>query len=430
MDPGRTIRTILQVGVVDGFTFEETRKIKALNFGVLLAFPLQVFFCSLNSWTGHYLLALINGLMATANVLTMVLQYYRRYQLARCIYVIGILIIFTYVPVYFHNSTEYILILNIAAILLLFDNKAVYCFFILLDAACFVFVKVSIGFITPIAELSAYRNILSLATFFFFFTIVLLYYRRQQTIYQKKLEKINEFLNEKSRGLEELNKTKEKIFSILSHDLRQPLISVKSLLHLMDKNALSQETFFQMSRKVNSSLDHIILSLDNTLNWSISQLNGIQSRPETLTLYEIAGNVYDLLQENIQSKNLIYIDNIQVTAKVYADKEQVTIILRNLLSNAIKFTRPGGMIHLSVLEKTYYWEVNIEDTGIGMDEEMIGKLFNSAHLFTRRGTENEKGTGLGLTLIKELIQKNEGDISVKSSPGKGTIFSVLLKKAV
>jgi signal transduction histidine kinase len=174
----------------------------------------------------------------------------------------------------------------------------------------------------------------------------------------------------------------------------------------------------------------MLLSLDNTLNWSISQLNGFRTNPENLDLYEVAGNVYEFLEENIQGKNIVYIDNIQVNARVSADKEQLTIILRNLLSNAIKFTRTGGLIHLFAKEHASHWEISIEDNGIGMDEEMLGKLFNTDEHFTRRGTANEKGTGLGLRLIKELIQMNEGNISVASTPGKGTIFSVMLKKAV
>jgi signal transduction histidine kinase len=119
-----------------------------------------------------------------------------------------------------------------------------------------------------------------------------------------------------------------------------------------------------------------------------------------------------------------------MAAKVYADREQVTIILRNLLSNAIKFTRTGGLIHLFANDRASHWEINVEDNGVGMDEEMIGKLFTADGHFTRRGTDNEKGTGLGLRLIKELIQMNEGELSVASTPGKGTTFSVLLKKAV
>lgn len=426
----KLIRTILHIGVHSNLPFEETRKIKALNFGIMLSFPLQVFFGCLNVVNHYYLLALFNGLLATGNILAAILQHYGYVKVARGLYITGVIFFFTYTPIHFHNSSEYVLILNIAAILLLFEHTTTYCILILVDMACFVFVKISIGFVTPIAELSTYRNILSLATFFLCLTGILIYHRRQQMIYQARLEKMNDDLNKRSESLESLNKSKEKIFSILSHDLRQPLISVKSLLYLMNQNAVSSSTLLEMSGKINSSVDHMLLSLDNTLNWSISQLNGIRSSPENIDLYEIAGNVHEFLEENIQSKNLVYIDNIQVNAQVYADKEQLTIILRNLLSNAIKFTRTGGLIHLFAKEQPTYWEIHIEDNGIGMDDEMIGKLFNADEHFTRRGTANEKGTGLGLRLIKELIQMNEGDISVTSTSGKGTTFSITLPKAV
>ena len=321
------------------------------------------------------------------------------------------------------------LILDMAAILLLFDNKTVCISLIVLDAFCFIFVKTSMNFITPVDQMTATRNIINLIAFFICLTTILFYYRHQQKIYQAKLEKINIYLNEKSKGLEDLNRSKEKIFSILSHDLRQPLVSVKSLLQLMNRQALSKEAFKDLSGNVNQSLDNIMLSLDNTLNWSINQLKGIRTKPEPVNLYEIAGNVYELLEENICRKSILFIDNIQVLAKVYADREQVTIILRNLVSNAIKFTHTGGLIHLSAKEMSTCWQLSIEDNGIGMDDEMMRKIFDSGQHFTRPGTANEKGTGLGLRLVRELVQKNEGEISVTSLPGKGTTFSLHLKKA-
>ncbi|HTI09348.1 MAG TPA: HAMP domain-containing sensor histidine kinase [Puia sp.] len=430
MSRSKLLNTILHIGVRPDFSFGEAKKVKALNFAIMVGMPLQLIFSLINAANGYHLLALLNASMAISNISTTILQHFGHYKIARTLYITGLIAFFTYTPIHYHNSTEYILILNVAAILLLFDQTRVYYALILLDMSCFIFVKVSIGFVTPIAELPLYRNILSLLTFFLCLTFILAYYRRQQMLYHHTLERMNDELNLRSENLENLNKSKEKIFSILSHDLRQPLISVKSLLYLMNKNAVSTTTLLEMSDKINNNLDHMILSLDNTLNWSINQLNGIRTNPENIDLYEVAGNVYDLLEENIQGKNLVFIDNIQMAAKVFADREQVTIILRNLLSNAIKFTRTGGLIHLFANDRTSHWEINVEDNGVGMDEETIGKLFKTDIHFTRRGTDNEKGTGLGLRLIKELIQMNEGELTVASTPGKGTIFSVLLKKAV
>ncbi|MDR3714912.1 MAG: HAMP domain-containing sensor histidine kinase [Puia sp.] len=402
----------------------------ALNFGIVLGVPFKGAFLVLNLLSGNYFLAFLNGLMLFGNLTMYALQRKKQYVTARFMMVIGIMIFFTYIPIYFHNSSEYMLLLDMAAILILFDSKAACITLIVLDACCFIFVKASLHFVTPVDEATTVRNIVNLVAFFICLTTILFYYRHQQKIYQAKLEKMNLYLNGKSKGLEDLNRSKEKIFSILSHDLRQPLISVKSLLQLMNRQALSKEAFRDLSANVNQSLDSIILSLDNTLNWSINQLKGIRTRPEPVNLYEIAGNVYELLQENICRKSILFIDNIQVLAKVYADKEQVTIILRNLVSNAIKFTNTGGLIHLSAKEKSTSWELSVEDNGIGMDDEMIRKIFDAEQHFTRLGTANEKGTGLGLRLVKELVERNDGDISVTSLPGKGTTFSLHLKKAV
>jgi signal transduction histidine kinase len=430
MNLRKHLQTFLHTGIVKGLSFDERKKIMALNFGIALGIPFKSLFLVVNLFSGYYYLAFINGLMVLSNLAMYTLQRKKRYMAARYIMVVGIMVFFTYIPLCYHNSSEYMLILNMAAILLLFDDKTVCVSLIVLDSCCFIFVKVGFNLIVPFHELTATRNIVNLITFFICLTTVLFYYRRQQQIYQAKMEKINIYLNEKSKGLEDLNRSKEKIFSILSHDLRQPLVSVKSLLQLMNRQALSKEAFKDLSENVNQSLDNIMMSLDNTLNWSINQLKGIRPKPEPVNLYEIAGNVHELLQDNIFRKSILFIDNIQVLAKVYADREQVTIILRNLVSNAIKFTHTGGLIHLSAKEMSTSWQLSIEDNGIGMDEEMMRKIFDSGQHFTRPGTANEKGTGVGLRLVRELVQMNDGEISVTSLPGKGTTFSLHLKKVM
>src|ERR1700730_4176727 len=173
----KKIRELLHIGVINGSSFEDTRKIMALNFGVLLTVPLQLFFSLLNVFSGYYFLAFLNSMMVLGNVTISLLQYYRHFRIARVMYVAGVMAFFTYTPIYYHNSAEYVLILNIAGILLLFDHKPVFLLLIALDVVCFLFVKTHIGFVEPAARLGEFRNIGSLLVFFIALTLILLYYK-------------------------------------------------------------------------------------------------------------------------------------------------------------------------------------------------------------------------------------------------------------
>lgn len=241
---------------------------------------------------------------------------------------------------------------------------------------------------------------------------------------------VNKQLRLQKEALEQASFQKDKIFSILSHDLRMPISSLSSVLNLVEKQSLSEEAFAKIKHALGKQVTSLNTTLDNLLLWSRNQMEGVTNvQPTDCLLYDIAENNRHLLTEAANQKRILIHNEVPLLAKAYADKYHVDIILRNLLLNAIKFTEDGGEVTIQCKELGEYVILEVADTGIGMTPEQIEKLFKINTHFTTSGTKNEKGAGLGLLLCKEFAEANQGKLSVISEPGNGTMFSITLPKS-
>jgi len=247
--------------------------------------------------------------------------------------------------------------------------------------------------------------------------------------YQKEeLARKNRVIEEKSAELARLNTTKDKLFSIIGHDFRSPLQSLKGMLDLISRGNLTQTEFNLYSRELKNKIDIVYMNLNNLLNWSVMQLQGIQTKPVTLKIKDVADEIVHMYKEASQQKGIFLCNNIPDEVSAFADRDHTHLIIRNLVGNAVKFTS-SGTITLSAYCTEDFVAVNVEDSGIGIAKEDVDKLFNNQSLWTSKGTNNEKGLGLGLHLCKEFIEKNYGELSVKSTIGIGTTFTFTLRKA-
>jgi two-component system, sensor histidine kinase and response regulator len=270
-------------------------------------------------------------------------------------------------------------------------------------------------------------------TFVVLLLIVLLISKHKVTKAKHKLElqteelaRKNEEIEQKSLELGKLNVTKDKIFSIIGHDLRSPLQSLKGLLELISFQNLSQEEFYSYSKDLKNKIDVIYVNLNNLLNWSVMQLQGIQTKPSVIDLSVLANEVFGLYTEVSNQKNVLLVNEIGDEVRAMADRDHIHLVLRNLLSNAIKFTPQEGLVRVTSEKKENNVEINIADSGVGIAGSDLEKLFIKDTLWTVNGTNNEKGLGLGLLLCKEFIEKNNGKLSVYSEVGIGTTFTVTL----
>ena len=237
-------------------------------------------------------------------------------------------------------------------------------------------------------------------------------------------EKINLYIAE----LKDLNATKDKFFSIIAHDLKNPFNNILGFSELLKEEVRGNDldAIEQYSNLIYSSAHQTFRLLENLLDWANTHRGHMDFCPEKLSLKEIAADITDNLKQFAIKKNITLTNNITDDTIVQADRNMFKSILRNLLTNGIKFTPKEGKIELSSVVHDHHVEISIKDNGIGMNEKMRKQLFRLDVNHSALGTNDEKGTGLGLLLSKEFVQKHNGNIYVESAPGKGSTFKVVL----
>lgn len=241
--------------------------------------------------------------------------------------------------------------------------------------------------------------------------------------FNKQLQIKTTALEKRENELNLINATKDKLFSIIGHDLRGPINALGSVLGLVKNNEITVAEFFDFTPKLKNDVDAISFTLNNLLSWGRSQMSGSVTNPSHINLFELINNNENFLRELTYNKSIHIKNYVSEKSIVWADKNQIDLLIRNLLSNAIKFTNDKGIITISSKEEKNYIEIVITDNGVGMSEEVKNRLFSFDNiLVTTYGTANEKGTGLGLPLCKEMVENNNGKIWVESKINKGSSF--------
>ena len=238
-------------------------------------------------------------------------------------------------------------------------------------------------------------------------------------------------LRHKNNELNILNTTTNKLFSIIAHDLRSPFNAILGFSDLLRSNAKTLDTskIVKFSGHINSAATNTLALLDNLLNWAKSQTGQMSFKPAQLELQPIVTQSIEVLNPTAELKH-ITLNYQTANIVVYADQHMLKTILLNLITNAIKFTHPKGTIAVNASKKNSCIEITVSDNGIGMDTETLDKLFILQTNETTIGTANEKGSGLGLVLCKELVEKHGGTIWVVSEENKGTTFHFTLPNNV
>ena len=244
---------------------------------------------------------------------------------------------------------------------------------------------------------------------------------------RKAAEKIQQ---ENETRLRELNATKDKFFSIIAHDLKSPFNSIIGFSNLLaeqvrEKDYDGIESYAEIIQR---SSNRAMNLLKNLLDWSRVQTGRMEFNPEYLEIVHLINDEILLLSDLAKHKSIIISGKLPRNAPVFADRQMVSTIIRNLLSNALRFTKPGGMITVSLLERPENVEISVADTGIGMKHDILEKLFRIDESFSTSDTTNERGTGLGLILCHEFIIKHEGTIWAESTPNAGSVFHFSLPK--
>jgi signal transduction histidine kinase len=240
--------------------------------------------------------------------------------------------------------------------------------------------------------------------------------------------KIETALRDREKELSELNKTKDKLFSIIAHDLKNPFLGILGFTEVLANSydKYSEEEKLKMIRFVNNSALNAYRLLENLLEWSRIQISGIKVAPSEIIAEELISDTTETLLESATRKNISVSINTEKDTKICTDEDMLKTIIRNLLSNAIKFTNKGGSVSLKAVKIPGGLKITVQDDGRGIPENRLKNLFSLDRNTSTNGTEGEKGTGLGLILCKEFTDRLQGKITAESVPGKGAKITVEL----
>jgi signal transduction histidine kinase len=258
--------------------------------------------------------------------------------------------------------------------------------------------------------------------------IVILVFRLRISALKKQKILLEKSVAIKTAELNELNVSKDKFFSIIAHDLKNPFNTIIGFSDLMKESIRLNDpaTFYEYTEMINTSAIQTLRLLENLLEWANSQRGKLIFTPVPVNLNELVQDEFMMIDEMATGKNIELKSFIPDSLTFVADKNMIRTILRNLITNAVKFTHKNGQVLVNAVSNSEHVEITVTDSGIGMSKEIMSKLFKIDANLTTRGTENEKGTGLGLFLCKEFVEKHNGNIWVESEEGKGSTFKIIL----
>ena len=231
------------------------------------------------------------------------------------------------------------------------------------------------------------------------------------------LQKSNQKIAQQKEELLRLNATKDRLFTILSHDLRSPIANLQTFMNLINWGALSQKEFSDSIQLFDLQIRQVNQMMENLLHWSLSQMGGIRPRKTKTYLAQVTEEQIQILKPTALKKNITIQNKIDTSIHTFLDPQHLAIILRNLMQNAIKFTFPDGIIEIQAEEKNKKMYLTITDPGLGIPEDVLATLFQPSKESKRLGTAQEQGTGIGLVLVKDLVEANDGQISITSQQG-------------
>ena len=247
--------------------------------------------------------------------------------------------------------------------------------------------------------------------------------KKQSTVIDEKAR----LLQKQTSQLTELNTMKNKLFSVISHDLKTPLYALRNLFRSVQQYDLPAEEIKVYIPEVVNNLNYTTSLMENLLQWVKSQMQANVVNPQIIEMTALVKEATDLLRLQADSKQIEMQFNSEDHVYIYADRDMISLVIRNLLSNAIKFTPTSGKVEIVIIEKPSLVELLVRDTGVGMEPHVVRELFANK-FYSTQGTANETGTGIGLMLCNDFITRNGGNIQVKSEVGKGSVFSFVLPR--
>ena len=408
----------LTIGMKKDMAFSDSSRLIAQNAGAWMMIAFGALFVLLNAVQGSVEFVGLNFAFISAGAMSLSLAAAGFRRTAMVLLSIGSCLVFFFAALVFHNGMENYLLVTMAASLFLLDRAWTRLALAGLNGAAFLYVKVSVPDV-DIALPNNYRYGLNILLFVIALSGVIEFFRVLNSDYLRSLEQTN-------ARLDAANRAKEKLFSVIAHDLRGPVGNLKASLDLLEAGTLGPDEFKSLVSDLAFDVDKSYACLENLLSWSAAQMSGLTAVPTNLRLREQVDTIARLSSFAIDGKSLKFENQVPQEAVVFVDREHLQAILRNLLSNAIKFTPAGGRIAISASASSGLWETVVSDSGVGMPSDKAAALFGTGTVSSTPGTEAEKGLGLGLEICRHFVKLNGGTISGESQVGVGTRISFVL----
>jgi two-component system, sensor histidine kinase and response regulator len=422
---------------------EEKKRTGITNLAVLFVGFSAPFFVLLNALQGQPVLAAINAGNGVVAAIGMLLLRRRYSLMASLVVICGTVVFFTLSALLYRNGMEYSLLTSLFAAAFMFESALLRISAAILSAGCFLWVRINEFNHTLPSDFPLARYATNLVFFLCCYYILQDALRRAYTKYHRHIEEKNTELAGIRRQLEQeqvrlmalteelhaANHAKNKLFTLISHDLRSPVAGLSETLHILNAGQLEADDFKALVGDLSMNVGHVHECLDTLLVWSASQLRGITAAPTTVFLADAADGCIGLLAASASRKKIMIKSRIPDEARGWADEHQVHAVLRNLVANAVKFTPAGGAIEISAIQEDTHWRITVADNGTGMPAEKVRDLFLTWPTRPAVGTENEAGLGLGLMICRDFVQSNGGVIAVASTEGAGSRFDFTLPAA-
>ncbi len=412
--PARLCLSAISFGIDEKMPFDRRKKLQVANICAIFLVFSWTLRLTLHLLSGNWSFIPFDAVFLLAALAGLILLLLKAWQAAITVLVATCTVMFTAMGWFLHNGMEEFLLIVMLASTLLFDARWLQRLSFAVCGAAFIAVK--LHFLAPHPGMSHPRLffVANMAALIFGYGWFLQIFHEIYNNYRLEVDR-------KNADLHKANVAKEKLLSIVAHDLRAPIGNLKGALDGLDHGLLTAHQFDVMRHDLQKGVDHVHASMENLLIWATGHLQSMEPAFQPVPLRATAARCVDLLSGIAGKKRIVIENRIPLAAHAQADPDQLATIFRNLLSNAIKFTPEGGRIEIDgYREESDRWRLMVRDSGLGMSAEQALDLFTATPHRSTAGTQQEKGLGLGLSICREFVERNQGAIRVESSPGKGT----------
>ena len=409
-----------RIGTDTNTSYLELNRVYLVNIIAIVCTLPSLFFAILNLSQERWFLSLINFSCTCTFLSVIILQYFRKHEAAKIILLGSSFILFFITGLLYRNGGEYFLLSVLIIAMLLYDNMVLLIVsgIVICCAIAIIYAFPNIRIIEDSVPLS--RAVLNRISSFIFIAVVIAFFK--YVIFQDKKQ-----IESQRLKLENMNREKEKIFSIIAHDMRAPLVNTAIIIDIFQENTIDKQHMSDFIEQLKKQLEDQNNVLESILAWSSNKMKGLPNRKSLVTLDELISNILVDFKMNYVRKGITINYTIDKNIQLLGDVDHFKIVFRNLINNAIKFSFTDGQINISATEDSDYVYIHIQDYGLGIDKTKLKALFDQVQQRSL-GTANEPGSGMGLMFCKELIELNNGIIQIESTPNKGSTFTIRFPK--